>query len=103
MPRVAHMLENVKDSLMGARPLPRAMGVGMEMSREQCRAGRALLKWTQPQLAKAAGVATSTLVNFELGTRRNVGYEKILKIRVALELAGVTFNGNGGVTLRRRR
>jgi transcriptional regulator with XRE-family HTH domain len=73
----------------------------MEMSRDQCRAARALLRMTQPQLAKAAGVGTSTVINFELGTRRNVTPESIQLIRIALELAGVMFDGNGGVKLRK--
>jgi DNA-binding XRE family transcriptional regulator len=75
----------------------------MEMSRDQCRAARALLKWTQPTLAKQAGVATTTVINFELGTRRNVTPEKVLAMRHALELAGVVFDGNGGVKLRKGR
>ncbi|TPW00516.1 MAG: hypothetical protein USCAAHI_00035 [Beijerinckiaceae bacterium] len=84
------MLENVKR-------------YGMEMSRDQCRAARALLKMTQRQLAKAAGVGVSTVMNYELGTRRNVTPEMIQSIRIALELAGVMFDGNGGVKLRKGR
>jgi transcriptional regulator with XRE-family HTH domain len=85
---VAAMLENVK-------------AYTMEMSRDQCRAARALLKMTQKQLADAAGVGTSTVMNFELGTRRNVTPEMVQSIRIALELAGVMFDGNGGVKLRK--
>jgi transcriptional regulator with XRE-family HTH domain len=83
------MLENVK-------------AYAMEMSRDQCRAARALLKMTQKQLADAAGVGTSTVMNFELGTRRNVTPEMVQAIRIALEIAGVMFDGgNGGVKLRK--
>jgi transcriptional regulator with XRE-family HTH domain len=92
---VAKMLENVKN-----KPLP-WWGVRMEMSRDQCRAARALLKWTQPRLAAESGVGTSTVINFELGTRRNVTPEKIQAMRIALEIAGVMFDGNGGVKLRK--
>jgi transcriptional regulator with XRE-family HTH domain len=76
---------------------------GMEMSREQCRAGRALLKMSQGRLAAAAGVSLATVMNYELRTRRNVTPESIQAIRIALELAGVMFDGNGGVKLRKDR
>jgi transcriptional regulator with XRE-family HTH domain len=36
----------------------------------QCRAGRALVLWTMPQLAEASGVSVSTINSFEL-ERRN--------------------------------
>jgi transcriptional regulator with XRE-family HTH domain len=78
-----------------------ARSYGMDMNRDQCRAARALLKMTQRQLAAAAGVGVSTVMNFELGTRRNVTPEMVQSIRIALELAGVMFNGNGGVKLRK--
>ena len=94
------MLENVKSK---AVPIWRSRGFTMEMSRDQCRAGRALLRWSQPRLAEEANVGYSTIVNFELGTRRNVTPEKVLAIRHALELAGVEFDGNGGVKLRKDR
>jgi transcriptional regulator with XRE-family HTH domain len=98
------MFENVKDNLDGARPV-RALArrMTMEMSREQCRAARALLKMSQGDLADAAKVSKSTVVNFELGTRRNVTPENVQRIRIALEIAGVMFDGNGGVKLRKGR
>jgi transcriptional regulator with XRE-family HTH domain len=72
----------------------------------QCRAARALLNWTQPQLAKAAGLGLSTVVDFEK-ERRSVSDEAVRAIRVALETAGALFieqNGNGpGVRLRDRQ
>jgi len=37
----------------------------MPLLPEQCRAARALLNWTQGQLAAAAGVSRSTIKDFE--------------------------------------
>lgn len=73
---------------------------------EQCRAARALLNWSQGQLADAAKVARATLAEFEKGKR--TPYPRTLEdIRCALEAAGVIFiaeNGDGpGVRLRKGR
>lgn len=69
---------------------------------EQCRAGRALVRMNQANLASAAGIAKQTLVDFERGARQP--YEKTLAdIQRSLEGAGVEFipaNGSGaGVRL----
>jgi transcriptional regulator with XRE-family HTH domain len=73
---------------------------------EQSKAGRALLGMSQPDLAKAAGIGLSTIVDFEK-RRRSVSIESVRKIRKTLERAGVEFiaeNGGGaGVRLRKRR
>lgn len=70
----------------------------------QCRAGRALLDMNQPQLAAAAGLGLSTVVDFER-SRRAVSAEAVQAIASALEGAGVIFipeNGEGpGVRLRK--
>ncbi|WP_026607095.1 helix-turn-helix domain-containing protein [Methylocapsa acidiphila] len=70
----------------------------------QCRAARALLDWTQPKLAEAAGLGLSTIVDLER-QRRAVSAETLSTIRTALESAGVEFiaeNGGGaGVRLRK--
>jgi DNA-binding XRE family transcriptional regulator len=76
------------------------------ISREQCRAGRALLDWSQTELAKAANVARQTVVDFERGAR--TPYPNNLNaIRSALEAAGVELtpeNGGGaGVRLAKRK
>ena len=71
---------------------------------EQCRAGRALLNWSQEELAKRARVAKQTLADFERGARSP--YPRTLAdIREALEAAGVEFtNGDApGVRLRQRK
>jgi hypothetical protein len=59
-----------------------------------------LLKWTQPQLAKTAGVGLSILVHFELG-RRQVAAEKAQAIKDRAEVAGVMFATDGSVRLRK--
>ena len=55
---------------------------------EQCRAGRALLNWSQEELAKRARVAKQTLADFERGAWSP--YPRTLAdIREALEAEGV--------------
>jgi predicted transcriptional regulator len=73
---------------------------------EQCRAARALLDWSQQQLAQNAGVGVVTIHQLEAGTsepRRST----LDVIRRCLEAGGVEFideNGGGaGVRLRKRR
>lgn len=74
------------------------------MTPSQCRAARALLKMTQPDLATAASVGLSTVVDFER-ERRQVSQPSVDSLRAALEGLGVCFidaNGGGvGVRLRR--
>ena len=69
----------------------------------QCRAARALLGVTQPELAKNANLGLSTLVDLER-SRRNVSVEAKQAIKTTLERLGVEFipsNGGGeGVRLR---
>jgi transcriptional regulator with XRE-family HTH domain len=70
----------------------------------QCRAGRALLDWSQQQLADAARVGVVTVRQFESGGSqpRNATLDVIQR---ALEEAGVIFveeNGEGpGVRLKK--
>jgi DNA-binding transcriptional regulator YiaG len=70
----------------------------------QCRGARALLNMTQPELARAASLGLSTIVDFER-SRRDVSGEAIIAMRRALESAGVEFiaeNGGGpGVRLKK--
>jgi transcriptional regulator with XRE-family HTH domain len=70
----------------------------------QCRAARALLDWSQRQLASAAQIGVSDVGQFERnGARRRPATIGI--VRRALEAAGVEFiaeNGGGpGVRLRK--
>src|SRR5262249_25078701 len=60
----------------------------------QCRAARALLGITQPELAATAGLGLSTIVDFEKG-RRRVSDDAIQAIQQALERAGIAFTETG--------
>ncbi len=60
------------------------------VSPAQCRAARALLKWTQAKLAQQAAVARKTVADFELGNR-SLHRRTRLDITVALEAAGIEF------------
>jgi transcriptional regulator with XRE-family HTH domain len=68
----------------------------------QSRAARALLNWSQPELAEASRVSVSTIRDFETGKRSPID-NNLTAIRAALESAGVVFiaqNGGGaGVRL----
>ncbi len=64
---------------------------------DQCRAARALLNWSQADLAERAKVAKQTLADFERGARTPYA-RTLVDIRAALEAAGIEFiapNGGG--------
>ena len=73
------------------------------LSQGQCRAARYLLNLSQQDLAEAAGIARSTITEFERGARAPTP-GTLTAMRSALEAAGVEFidpNGSGpGVRLR---
>ncbi|WP_082552548.1 helix-turn-helix domain-containing protein [Methylobacterium sp. Leaf456] len=78
------------------------------LSVRQVKAARALLAWSQSDLAKASGVSEPTIARLEsvdalIGGRAETG----MKLRTALEAAGVIFieeNGEGpGVRLKRTK
>jgi transcriptional regulator with XRE-family HTH domain len=76
------------------------------MTPAQCRAARALIEFSQGELASKARVGESTVRNFEAG--RSVPVANNLEaIRRVLESAGVEFiaeNGGGaGVRLRKNK
>lgn len=75
------------------------------ISKEQSRAARALLDWSQTTLASAANLGESTIRDFEKG-RRVPSANNLTAIRTALEEAGIIFiseNGEGpGVRLKKR-
>lgn len=77
----------------------------MSITKEQCKAARALLGWTQQDLAAASDVAQKTIADFERDLR-NPYPRTVADIRRTLEEAGVEFideNGGGpGVRLRKR-
>jgi len=68
----------------------------IELTPKHVRAARALLAWSQQNLAKSAGVATSTIADFERGRRTPVA-NNAQAIRDALEAAGVNFLPTGAV------
>ena len=65
-----------------------------------------MLEMTQSQLARAAGIGLSTVVDYEKA-RRQVSREGVKAIQDALERAGIEFiveNGGGaGVRLKKQR
>ena len=67
-----------------------------ELTPKHIRAARALLAWSQQDLAKAAKVATSTIADFERGQRTPVA-NNAQAIRAALENAGIRFLPTGAV------
>ncbi len=70
---------------------------------EQLRAGRALLRWEQKELAERAGVPVQTLKRFEgiTGPVRGT-YENVSRVKRTLEQGGVEFTPDGGVRPRGR-
>jgi transcriptional regulator with XRE-family HTH domain len=76
------------------------------ISAAQCRAARALLDWTQDDLATNAQVARATVADFERNTRMVPMRQNLLSIIAAFDAAGVAFiaeekNGQGaGVRFR---
>lgn len=65
-------------------------------SAKQIRAARALLAWSQQDLAKKAGVAASTVADFERGHRTPIP-NNAEAMRSALEGAGVQFLPGGAI------
>ena len=72
----------------------------------QIRGARGLLGWSQPELAKAAGLSEPTVKRFETANGAKVSDAAVGKMVAALETAGVIFvaeNGEGaGVRLRKQ-
>ncbi|MDQ7251637.1 helix-turn-helix domain-containing protein [Dongia sedimenti] len=76
----------------------------MALTSEQCRAGRALLGWSQDQLAERSGASKRSIAEFERSA--GIPYRRTLQdLEEALEAAGVQLipeNGGGaGVRLKR--
>lgn len=70
----------------------------------QCRAARALINWSQQELAEHSKIGNATIRNFESG-KSSPQHATLDVLRRALEAAGVEFipeNGDGaGVRLRK--
>ncbi|HEX9464686.1 MAG TPA: helix-turn-helix domain-containing protein [Alphaproteobacteria bacterium] len=75
---------------------------GPTASSAQCRAARALLRWTQAKLALEAGVARKTIADFESGRAKLHGRTR-RDITATLEEAGVEFVWENGECVRLTR
>jgi predicted transcriptional regulator len=68
-----------------------------KVSIRQIKAARALLSWSQEDLAKAADVSVPTVKRLEAAVGELGGRpETVRKLRTALEAAGIEFIGGGG-------
>lgn len=77
----------------------------MTITSEQCRAARALLNLSQPDLAKAAKLGKITILRFERGSH-NTYARNVETIRKTLEKAGIIFidpDANGGLGVRLKK
>lgn len=76
----------------------------MGISKEQCRAARALIGWNQDELAAASRITKKTIADFERGAR-TPHLKNLEIIKATLEKAGIIFiqeNGEGpGVRLKK--
>jgi transcriptional regulator with XRE-family HTH domain len=71
----------------------------MSFTPAQCRAARALLNWSQADLAKNSKVATKTIADFER-EERNPYDRTLADIRATLEKAGIEFTNGGAPGVR---
>jgi transcriptional regulator with XRE-family HTH domain len=69
----------------------------LSMTPAQCRAARALLQWSQDDLAREAGINAVTLRNYENG-KTAAQRASIRVLRQALEKAGAVFLDDGSHT-----
>ena len=79
----------------------------LSVTAEQLRAARALLGWSQTELAKQAGMSLPTVKRVETERGPKVSEEARFALQRALGLSGIEFideNGGGpGVRLRKRQ
>ena len=77
------------------------------VTNEQLRAARGLLGWSQSELATQAGLSLPTVKRLEGGFGPRVSDDARVKLRRAIEAAGIEFieeNGGGlGVRFRKRK
>lgn len=69
--------------------------------RDQCRAARGFLEWSQQDLADAANVSLSTVRDFEKGRREPIR-NNLLAMRKVFEDAGLEFTNGDAPGLRWR-
>nr|WP_256387740.1 helix-turn-helix transcriptional regulator [Agrobacterium sp. LAD9] len=76
------------------------------ITKEQCRGARAMLGWSQGELAKAASVSRQTVADFERGAHLPIS-NNIASLVKAFEQEGIEFikeNGGGvGVRFKKAR
>jgi transcriptional regulator with XRE-family HTH domain len=65
------------------------------ISPEKCKAARALLGWSQDNLAQAAHLGLSTIKLYEAGNHLSTRESSITLIITAFERAGISFLDNG--------
>ena len=77
----------------------------LKVSIRQIKAARALLSWSQEDLAKKAAVSVPTVKRLEAADGELGGRsETVRKLRTALEAAGIEFiGGSGGLGVRLRQ
>jgi hypothetical protein len=78
----------------------------MMIESAQVRAGRALIGWSQAELANAAGLPLAIVEMFETGGAKKVPAEAVAIMRATLESSGVVFireDGGAGVRFRSGR
>ena len=83
-----------------ARQIMEKLGYGpgkrLVITNVQIRAARALLGWDQARLAKEADVSVITIKRLEAAEHELPGrYETVMKVKRAVENAGVEFLGGG--------
>ena len=70
----------------------------LQITSHELKAARALLGWSQQDLASASGVATSDIARLELGDSEPLGaFETCSKLAYALEEAGICFIADGEI------
>ncbi|MGZ2378145.1 DNA-binding XRE family transcriptional regulator [Sinorhizobium medicae] len=71
------------------------------LTTEQCRGARAMLGWSQAELAKAAKVSRQTIADFERGAHVPIS-NNLTSIITAFQEAGIEFirENGGGVGVR---
>lgn len=71
---------------------------------EQIKAARALLGWSQENLAEHSGISLPTVRRFEARSKLRVSEDARRKLEAALEAVGIEFTNGGapGVRLRRK-
>ena len=102
MLRISSQDETINNVATASEPAPNLTINALQgVSRAQCRAARALLEWSQEDLARASGITKKTIADFERGatTPRRQSLKQFV---VALEAAGIEFldGGRPGVRLR---